>query len=116
MTVSPVYGRSRAGSGHHESSLKVAALGFRLGSGSTIDLSDLWVAPGAPDVRLFASPHPDGTIDTTSTELGLLPYGETVQRWPFPDTLAAEHARSVVIYCHVYSVHFGHAELQWLAQ
>jgi hypothetical protein len=82
----------------------------------TIELSDLWVAPGAPDVRLFASPHPDGTIDTTSTELGLVSYGETVQRWPFPDTLAAEHARSVVIYCHIYSVHFGHAELQWLAQ
>jgi hypothetical protein len=84
--------------------------------GSTIELSDLWVAPGAPDVRLFASPHADGTIDATSTELGLVPYGETVLRLPFPSTLSADQARSVVIYCHIYSVHFGHAELQWLAK
>ncbi|MGI9622033.1 MAG: DM13 domain-containing protein [Acidimicrobiales bacterium] len=84
--------------------------------GPTIELSDLWVAPGAPDVRLFASPHADGTIDTTSTELGLVPYGETVQRWPFPSTLGADQARSVVVYCHIYSVHFGHAEMEWLAQ
>lgn len=85
-----------------------------VGDDRTIELLDLWVAPGAPDVRLFASPHPDGTIDTTSTELGLVPYGETVHRWPFPSALVADDARSVVIYCHIYSVHFGHAELEWL--
>jgi hypothetical protein len=48
--------------------------------GRTIELSDLWVAPGAPDVRLFASPNAAGAIDTMSTELGLVTYGETLQR------------------------------------
>ena len=80
----------------------------------TVELDDLWVAPGPPDVRLFVRPHRDGTIDSTSTELGLVPDGETALRRPFPEALSAGDARSVVIYCRVFSVLFGHAELDWL--
>lgn len=83
------------------------------GDDRVIELDDLWVAPGAPDVRLFASPHADGSIDSTSAEIGLVPDGETSHRWPFPAALGADDARSIVVYCHVYSVHFGHAELDW---
>ena len=83
----------------------------------TVEMSELWVAPGAPDVRLFASAHTDGTVDRTSIDLGAVPYdhGEIV-RWELPSSLAPEKVRSIVVYCHVYSVHFGHAELDWSAR
>ena len=84
--------------------------------GRVVEMTELWVAPGAPDVRLFASAHPDGTVDSTSIDLGTVPYdhGELV-RWELPSALTSETVRSIVVYCHVYSVYFGHAELDWSA-
>jgi hypothetical protein len=37
-------------------------------------------APGASDVRLFTSPHCDATVDATSAEFGVVPYGVTDHR------------------------------------
>ncbi|MGI9557370.1 MAG: DM13 domain-containing protein [Solirubrobacterales bacterium] len=84
--------------------------------GRAVEIAELWVAPGAPDVRVFASAHPDGTVDDTSTDLGIVPDDHGgVARWALPGSLSTEEVRSIVVYCKVYSVHFGHAELNWTA-
>ena len=78
-----------------------------------VELTDLWVAPGAPDVRLYISPYPDGRIDDTATDFGsILDNTPELQR-PLPSDATAITARSVVVYCGVYSVYFGHGTLKW---
>ena len=79
----------------------------------TLEITELWVAPGAPDVRLYVSPRADGTVDETAVELGPVADGEASQGWRFPADLSASTATTVVVYCHVYSVYFGHAALEW---
>ena len=78
-----------------------------------VELTDLWVAPGAPDVRLYASPYPDGRIDDTATDLGSVPYDTPELERPLPPDATVTAIRSVVVYCRVYSVYFGHCTLEW---
>ena len=77
-----------------------------------VELTDMWVAPGAPDVRLYISPYPDGRIDDTATDLGSVPDDTQKLQRPLPAATGFE-MRSVVVYCRVYSVHFGHGTLEW---
>ncbi|MGI9595655.1 MAG: hypothetical protein ACR2QK_05825, partial [Acidimicrobiales bacterium] len=39
----------------------------------TVELDQFWVAPGAPDVRLFISPDPAGDVDDDASDLGPVP-------------------------------------------
>ena len=82
----------------------------------TVRVAEFWVAPGAPDVRLYVSPRVDGTMDKSGFELGSVADGESDQSWGFPTHLSRASAASIIVYCHVYSVYFGHAELQWSAE
>lgn len=82
----------------------------------TVEVTDFWVAPGAPDVRLYASARGDGVVDETSTELGTVADGEATQSWSLPVHLSGTSTMSVTVYCGVYSVYFGHAELRWSAE
>jgi hypothetical protein len=79
----------------------------------TLETADLWVAPGAPDVRIYVTRNTDGAVDESSIELGPVADGQANQSWDFPSDLSSTSAVSVVVYCHVYSVYFGHATLLW---
>ena len=79
----------------------------------TVEIKNFWVAPGAPDVRLYLSPHPDGAI-TDAVDLGHVPNAETQFSRLVPTGINEDQIRSVVIYCKVYSVLFGDAALTWL--
>jgi hypothetical protein len=81
----------------------------------TVEIADFWVAPGAPDVRLYVSPRGDGVVDATSTELGPVADAQATQSWILPVDVSVASAASIIVFCHVYSVYFGHAELRWLA-
>lgn len=78
-----------------------------------VELTNLWVTPSTPDVRLYTSPYPDGRIDGTATDLGSAPHETRELRRPLQLDATATTARSGVIYCRVYSVHFGHGTLDW---
>ena len=82
----------------------------------TVELMELWVASGAPDVRLYTSPHPDGRIDDTATDLGSVPLDTPELRLPLPSDANVTAIRSVVVFCRVYSVYFGHGTLTWQDQ
>lgn len=78
-----------------------------------VELTDLLVTPGTPDVGPYTSPYPDGRIDGTATDLESAPHDSRELRRPLPPDATATTARSGVIYCRVYSVHFGHGTLDW---
>jgi hypothetical protein len=78
------------------------------GDGSvTVELTGLWVAPGAPDVRLFVSPDQTGSVDRTATDLGPVPTGQPTFRVPLPTEVDPVSLGSIIVYCKVYSVLFG---------
>jgi hypothetical protein len=81
----------------------------------TLEVADLWVAPGAPDVRIYITPHRDGAVDESTIELGKVADDQAHQSWVLPTDIPPTTATSVVVYCRVYSVYFGHAKLDWSA-
>ena len=76
-----------------------------------LTLTELWVAPGAPDVRLYVTPRGDAAIDDAAIDLGPIQDGATVHEVPIPDQIEASGLAAVVVYCKVFSVHFGSASL-----
>ena len=82
------------------------------GDSAVVSVRELWVAPGAPDVRLYLSPHEDGRIDTGAVDLGSLADGVRSVERAVPPGVDATAMGSVVVYCGVYSVHFGHGRLR----
>ena len=78
------------------------------GDTSQVQLRNLWVAPGAPDVRLYVSPRTDGQVDDAATELGKIPDHQPEIDRDLPDGLDPKTIGSVIIHCTVYSVLFGY--------
>ena len=76
-------------------------------TGAQIELTDLWVAPGAPDVRLYVTPRADGEIDGSAIDLGPMPDRQSELVRQLPLGLDPDVVRAVLIYCKVYSVTFG---------
>lgn len=85
----------------------------RSGSGEVAaHISDAWIAPGAPDVRIYLASDPAGDVETGMTvELGKVTEltGELVFAIPTDADLSALNA--LVVHCFVYSVTFGVARL-----
>ena len=77
----------------------------------TVDLVDLWVAPGAPDVRLYVSPDRTGKVDRSATDLGAVPSGTPTLSVPLPTEVDPASLGSIIVYCKVYSVLFGYGVL-----
>jgi hypothetical protein len=73
----------------------------------TVEIVDFWVAPGAPDVRLFVSPNPTGTVDETAIDLGPVPNQQATLSYPLPPNANPNALESIIVYCTVYSVLFG---------
>lgn len=78
-----------------------------------LTLADLWIAPGAPDVRIYLGTNPEGRVDDSALDLGKPPseYGQT--SIPLPPAALNTKWGSVIVYCKVYSVLFGFARLLW---
>ena len=72
-----------------------------------VQLRNFWVAPGAPDVRLYVSPRTDGQFDDTATDLGKIPDHEPEIDRDIPDHIDPGTINSVIIHCTQYSVLFG---------
>lgn len=77
----------------------------------TLEIADFWVAPGAPDVRLFVSPNPNGTVEETAIDLGPVPEHQTNLSYEFPTNANLNELASIIVYCKVYSVLFGHGTI-----
>ena len=77
----------------------------------TVEIADFWVAPGAPDVRLFVSPNPSGTVDETAIDLGPVPEQQANLSYQLPTNANPNELESIIVYCKVYSVLFGHGTL-----
>ncbi len=76
-------------------------------------LSQLWVAPGAPDVRVYLSSNTDGDVtDGVTVELGKLTSLSGDFAFAVPGDADLSLARTLVVYCSVYSVTFGVASLE----
>ncbi len=73
-----------------------------------VRLQELWIAPGAPDVRLYVSPRSDGHVDDEATDLGQIPDTDSDVTRILPDHIDPSTIGSVIIHCTVYSVLFGY--------
>ena len=62
-------------------------------------------------VRLYVSPRPDGRVDDTAVDLGVIRDHTARLSRDLSDAIAAEDVRSIIVYCKVYAVHFGAASL-----
>ena len=78
----------------------------------TVEIEDLWVAPGAPDVRLYLSPRADGHMAETAVDLGRVPDHETGLSRRVPAELDPDRIRSIIVFCTAFSVYFGTADLR----
>ncbi|WP_029252843.1 DM13 domain-containing protein [Paraoerskovia marina] len=79
---------------------------------AVVRLTDFWVAPGAPDVRLYVTAREDGRVDRSAVQLGRVPDRTPELSFPVPDGVDVADLRHVVVHCTVYSVYFGAGE--WL--
>ena len=78
---------------------------------STLTLTDLWVAPGAPDVRLYVTARGDAVVDDAAVDLGPIEDGATAHEVRLPAGVDVAQLSSVIVYCKVFSVLFGSASL-----
>ena len=80
----------------------------------TVLISNVWIAPGAPDVRIYLSSDPEGDFRSgTMTELGKVIELTGELSYDLPADLEPSDMRSSVVYCSVYSVPFGVAALEY---
>jgi Electron transfer DM13 len=79
--------------------------------GCWLELTDLRVAAGAPDVRLYLTAHAEGTIDDTAIDLGHVPDRTPTIAATIPPGTDVARVSTVAVHCKVYSVDFGHGAL-----
>lgn len=72
-----------------------------------VELRDLWIANGAPDVRLFVTNRKDERVDDTATDLGKVPDGRDTLDFDVPVGVTADQINTVMVYCKIYNVLFG---------
>lgn len=77
------------------------------GGVAEVQLTDFWIVPGAPDVRLYVSPRADGVVDDTAIDLGKIPDGEPELTRNLPADINPATIRSVIVQCTVFNVLFG---------
>ena len=83
------------------------------GGEPVVRLTKLWVAPGAPDVRVYLASDPEGDVKTgVLVELGKLTTLSGDFAFAIPPGTDLGDIRTLVVYCSVYSVTFGVAPLE----
>ena len=83
-----------------------AASLVHMGDEIKLVLKDYWIAPGAPDVRVYLSPHTSGSVES-AVDLGPIHQHEGSIEFLVSQDTFLESIKSVVIFCKVYSVTFG---------
>ena len=85
----------------------------RTPQGDVLRLKDYWIAPGAPDVRVYLSPDVAGDPEVEgAVDFGKITTFSGDASYPIPGEVSIEDMRSLVVYCKVYSVSFGVAVLE----
>ena len=79
--------------------------------GPRLEFTDLAIAPGAPDVRVYLTAHDDGTVDDDAVDLGSVPDRTPTLALTIPTDTDLTRLRTVAVHCKVYSVDFGHGTL-----
>ncbi len=77
------------------------------GRALTLGLGELWIAPGAPDVRLYLTPRADGEVDASAIELASLSSPIETIAVELVDALPFDPMRAVSVFCRRFSVLFG---------
>jgi hypothetical protein len=80
------------------------------GDSTYLKLSELWIAPGAPDVQVALSSNEEGKLDDTLQHVAFLPYGKTEFIFDI-SKLELFKTKTVIVYCTQYYVHFGHGTI-----
>jgi hypothetical protein len=73
-------------------------------------LSNIWIAPGAPDVQVALSSNEEGKLDDTLQHIAFLPYEQPTFKFDISG-LNLFKAKTVIIYCTKFQVHFGHGKI-----
>jgi hypothetical protein len=77
------------------------------GDNTFLDLTDLWVAPGAPDVQIAFGSNINGELDDSLQHISALKYGSTEFSFDVSQKNLLK-AKTVIIYCKQFNAHFGH--------
>jgi len=81
--------------------------------GVTAYIADVWIAPGAPDVRIFLSTDPGGDVTgAAAVDLGKTTALSGDLEFVVPPRVDVAAMGSLVVHCKVYSVTFGVAPLE----
>lgn len=81
--------------------------------GVAAHIADVWIASGAPDVRIYLSPDRGGDVTAAATvELGKTSALSGDLEFAVPSAVDVASMGSLVVHCKVYSVTFGVAPLE----
>ena len=81
--------------------------------GDVLRLKAFWIAPGAPDVRMYLTPDKAGAVAVDGVvDLGkVTTFSGRSAVYPIPEGVPLRQMGAVVVYCTVFSVTFGVAAL-----
>ena len=81
--------------------------------GDVLRLEEYWIAPGAPDVRLYLTPDKAGNVAVEGAiDLGnVTAFSGRSAAYAIPEGTPLRQMGAVVVYCTVFSVTFGVAVL-----
>lgn len=78
-----------------------------------LQLEQLWVAPGAPDVWLALTSDASGRVSPDRKDLAMLGYHRSHFEVAFPKEQDPRSNPTLLIYCKKFGVHFGHGRLNF---
>ena len=79
-----------------------------------LQLTNFWVAFGAPDVRIVLSEDPNGVISEHNIRfIANLPSGNFNQNFPIEHLDDLNEMKTIIVYCKQFCAHFGHGTIKW---
>ncbi|MCB0388799.1 MAG: DM13 domain-containing protein [Winogradskyella sp.] len=77
-----------------------------------LQLTDFWVAPGAPDVKIVFSQDPNGVItNDTIRYIADMPSGNFSKNFSIDHLDDLAQIKTLIVYCKQFFAHFGHGIL-----
>ncbi len=77
-----------------------------------LQLTNFWVAPGAPDVRIVFSKDAKGHIDNETIRfISELPAGNFEQSFTIGHLNDLTEMKTLIVYCKQFFAHFGHGTI-----
>ena len=78
-----------------------------------IQLHDMDIHAGAPDVWAALTANPTGELDDSIEDVAMLGYHNTNFEIAFPKSINPHEKSTVLIYCKLVAVSFGHGPLEF---